>query len=128
MSRGRRFTLLCTLSIVVTSLPALAQNSPKTKLTYKKDISPLIQKNCLPCHLQENENPSGLSIDNYEMLMNGGKHGNTVLPGKPKESNLYLKLLPDPPFGKQMARGRKKLSDEDVQLIYDWIEQGAKKE
>ena len=51
-----------------------------------------------------------------------------VLPGKPKESMLYIKLLPNPPFGKQMARNKKKLSDEEIQTIHDWIEQGAKKE
>lgn len=102
--------------------------SQKKDLTFVKDVAPVIKKYCLPCHLEENENPSGLSMDNYELLMKGGNHGNTVIPGKPKSSNLYLKLLPDPPFGKQMARNRRKLLEEEVKLIYDWIEQGAKKE
>ena len=99
----------------------------KSTLTYTSDVGPIIKKYCLPCHLEENENPSGLALDDYERLMKGGNHGNTVVSGKPKESNLYLKLTPTPPFGKQMARNKKKLTDEEVKTIYEWIEDGARK-
>ncbi len=111
--------LLMTLATLV-----LAQNKG---LTFTKDVAPLIKKYCLPCHLAENENPSQLSMDNYELLMKGGEHGTTVVPGKPQESNLYLKLLPNPPFGKQMARNRKRLTEEELKIVVAWIEQGAKK-
>ena len=117
-------SLVIFVLFLVFSVGLLAQ---KKGPTYTKDVAPLIKKYCLPCHLEENENPSQLSMDNYELLMNGGEHGNTVLPGKPKESNLYLKLLPDPPFGKQMARNRKRLTKEELGVIFAWIEQGAKK-
>jgi hypothetical protein len=96
-------------------------------LTYTHDVAPLIKKYCLPCHLAENENPSQLSMDNYEMLMKGGEHGKTIVPGKPEESNLYRKLLPNPPFGKQMARNRKRLTEDELKIVVAWIEQGAKK-
>ncbi|HAV22468.1 MAG: hypothetical protein A2X67_06495 [Ignavibacteria bacterium GWA2_55_11] len=104
-----------------------AQEKPSGKLTYIQDVGPIVKKYCLPCHLAENENPSGLALDNFETLMKGGEHGNTVVPGKPNESNLYLKLLPNPPFGKQMARNRRRLTEEEVKTIFNWIEQGAKK-
>jgi hypothetical protein len=124
--------LLCAGSIVGLGFASIGQTprqeSKPTVYTYAKDIAPLTKSYCRPCHDSENENPSGLSMDDYERLMKGGNHGSTVVPGKPKESNLYLKLLPTPPFGKQMARGKKKLSAEDVKIIYEWIEQGAKKE
>lgn len=122
-----RFRILCLVAFTGALVAPEAQ-SQKKDLTFVKDVAPVIKKYCLPCHLEENENPSGLSMDNYELLMKGGNHGNTVIPAKPKSSNLYLKLLPDPPFGKQMARNRRKLLEEEVKLIYDWIEQGAKKE
>ncbi|HEY4612074.1 MAG TPA: c-type cytochrome domain-containing protein [Bacteroidota bacterium] len=123
----QRFLLLCVLALM--TIPGVfGQQSAKKKLDFKKEVFPILRSNCLPCHLAENENPSGLALDNWETLMKGGEHGNTVVPGKPKESNLYLKLLPTPPFGKQMARNKKKLSEEEVMTIYYWIEQGAKKE
>lgn len=122
---------LILLGMTVFLLPAIMHgqsDAKKKKISFEKEVFPIIRSNCLPCHLAENENPSGLALDNYETLMKGGEHGNTVVPGKPKESYLYLKLLPNPPFGKQMARNKKKLSEEEIQVIYDWIEQGAKKE
>jgi len=100
--------------------------SQEKQLTYSRDINPLVRQYCLPCHLEESENPSLLLMDDFEKLSKGGKNGPSFIPGKPQESNFYLKLLPDPPFGKQMPRGKKKLGNEEVKLIYDWIRQGAK--
>ncbi len=116
-----------TCVLLVVTGTSLLMGQAKKGPSFSEDVFPLIKSNCLPCHLAENENPSGLALDNYETLMKGGNHGNTVVPGKPKESNLYLKLLPNPPFGKQMARNRRKLTEEEVKVIYDWIETGAKK-
>jgi hypothetical protein len=67
--------------------------------------------------------------------MDGGKHGAAVVPGKVEESLLMQKLGAKPPFGDRMPldpkkkRGEtstKKLSDEEIQLISDWIAQGAR--
>jgi hypothetical protein len=121
--------ILLTAFIVIVGMPDVAPTQDaKRTLTYEKNIEPIIKNYCLPCHLSDSENPSGLVLDTYETLMEGGEHGKAVISGKAKESNLYLKLLPNPPFGKQMSRGRKKLTKEEVQLIFEWIEQGAKKE
>ena len=120
---------LMILGAAVFVVAALADSAAQSKkqLTFSKDVAPIIKSYCLPCHLEENENPSGLALDNYDLLMKGGNHENTVVAGKPQESNLYLKILPNPPFGKQMARNKKKLTDEETKTIHDWIAQGAKK-
>jgi len=107
---------------------ATAQTQSKKVPSFSKDVFPVIKTYCLPCHLAENENPSQLALDNYESLVKGGEHGSPVVAGKPKESNLYLKLLQDPPFGKQMPRSRKKMTEQEIKAIYDWIEAGAKKD
>jgi hypothetical protein len=114
--------------VAITAL-ALAETlgQSKKELTYTKDVAPVIKSYCIPCHLEENENPSGLALDDYEKILKGGNHGSTVVPRKPQESYLYLKILPNPPFGKQMARNKKKLTEEETKTIYDWIAQGAKK-
>jgi hypothetical protein len=115
------------LSLVLLGASATQQEKSK-KLTYSVDIAPIVDRLCLPCHLAENENPSGLSLDSFDTLMKGGEKGNPIIPGKPDESFLYTKLLPDPPFGKQMPRGRKKMTEEEIRTIREWIEQGAVKE
>ncbi len=93
--------------------------------TYVKDVAPIVKKYCLSCHGSDNENPSDLYMDDYDTLMKGGKHGVPVVAGKPDQSNLYVKLLPNPPFGKQMPKGHKKITPEAVQIIHDWIQQGG---
>ena len=122
----KHFTVLVVAVLVLFTLAdTLAQS--KKEFLFTKDVAPIIKSYCIPCHLEENENPSGLALDNYELLMKGGNHGNTVVAGKPQESYLYLKILPNPPFGKQMARNKRKLTEEETKTIHDWIAQGAKK-
>jgi len=95
-------------------------------LSYAADVAPMISKACLPCHAAASENPSGLALDNFEMLMKGGEHGKPVVAGKPDESSLFTKLSAKPPFGRQMPRKRPPLSPEEIGLISNWIVQGAK--
>jgi len=104
-------------------------------VSFKEDVFPLVQKHCLSCHAQKEENMSELSMDDYAMMMEGGKHGAPVVPGKPEESVMVKKLLENPPFGQRMPlNSRKKvkegkakwLTEEEVQTIATWVEQGAK--
>ncbi len=108
----------------------------KKEISFKNDVFPILEKNCIPCHAEENFNPSELSLDTYELLKKGGKNGDVYVPGKPDESNLVLKLSVEPPFGDRMPLNSKKkikegkakfLSDDDVKTIATWIKQGAKK-
>ncbi len=94
--------------------------------TYKKDIAPIIDRYCVSCHSSDETNPSDLYMDDFATLMKGGKHGVPVVSGQPEKSPLYFKLLPDPPFGKQMPRGHTKITPEAIRIIHDWIQQGAK--
>lgn len=104
-------------------------------VSYKEDVAPLLKKYCMPCHAEENYNPSELALDSHELLMKGGKHGDAVKPGEPEESILVQKLTQHPPFGERMPLHSKRrksttppvyLSDEEVQILSKWISQGAK--
>jgi hypothetical protein len=103
--------------------------------SFKNDVFPLISSRCLPCHAEDNFNPSELSLDSYEQLMAGGKHGSPVVPGKSKESLLVNKLGLNPPFGDRMPLNPKKkiqagtatwLTEAEQKVIAEWIDQGAK--
>jgi len=104
-------------------------------VSFSKDVVPIISKNCMPCHAEDQFNPSELSLDSYELLMKGGKHGDSVKPGNSSKSVLVQKLLEEPPFGDRMPfdsrKKRKKepvkpLTDEDISIITEWVNQGAK--
>ena len=99
----------------------------KAKVSFKKEIMPVLIKKCMGCHNTEDEGPSGLYLDDYKELMNGGsKNGPVVKSGKGEESLLILKLKGTAKFGKQMPRGKTPLDDETIEMISTWIDQGAK--
>ncbi len=97
-------------------------------LSYEHNVAPIVKTYCFSCHSSDDDNPSELYMDSYESLTKGGKHGTTFVAGNPDSSLLYLKLLPEPPFGKQMPRGHKRITPEAIQIIHDWIQQGARKQ
>lgn len=124
---------------LMTSLVSLGSSSMRQDeeavVSYKTEVVPIIKKYCLPCHAEESYNPSKLSLDSHALLMMGGEHGASVVPGKPEESVLMQKLGEEPPFGDRMPlksrRARKtdaakKLTVEEMQLLSRWIAQGAK--
>ncbi len=107
----------------------------KKEISFEGDVFPVIKRVCLPCHAEDQFNPSELSMDTYALLMAGGKHGVPVVAGKPKESLLLKKLTGNPPFGDPMPldpkrkKGepqRKRLSDQEIQILQQWIAEGAK--
>lgn len=99
----------------------------KEKVSFKKDIIPVLTKKCMSCHNTEDESPSGLYMDDYKELMKGeSKHGPVIKPKKGDESVLIMKLRGTATFGKQMPRGKKPLDDETIEMISTWIDQGAK--
>jgi hypothetical protein len=103
-------------------------------VSYKSDVAPLLQKYCLPCHAEENYNPSELALDSHALLLQGGKHGKAVAPGEPDESIIIQKLTENPPFGERMPMHSKRkmtttpptyLSEDEVRILAKWISQGA---
>ena len=99
----------------------------KTSVSFKKNVFPIIKVNCLPCHTEDQMNPSELFMETYTDLMKGGKHGKPVVPGKPDSSLIIRKLIPPAPFGDPMPLKRKtSLSADTVEIFKKWILQGAK--
>lgn len=114
------------LLVFILALCASAQEK-KEKVSFSKDVMPVFTKKCLNCHNTEDESPSGLYLDDYELLMKGdSRHGPVVKPKKGEESILIKKLRGTAEFGKQMPRGRKPLDEETIDMISRWIDQGAK--
>ena len=143
LASGRCMILVGAMSFVLMRVEVFGQQEEgkttagksDSMISFRSHIMPVIKKNCLPCHAEDNMNPSDLSLDSYALLMAGGKHGDAVKPGKAAESVLVRKLSADPPFGERMpvdprkkrgAPSTMKLSDEDIKTIADWIDQGAR--
>ena len=77
----------------------------------------------------------GLRLDDRAAILKGGKHGKVVVPGKGDQSLLYKILKETVTVGddeiEQMPKARPghefaALPEEQVELIKQWIDQGAK--
>ena len=108
-----------------TKLPPAA----KSKLCYKKDITPLLEKSCLNCHGPKKRPKGKFRIDTRELALKGGSEGVAIIPGKSDKSPLtyYITYLvvdyEMPPEGK---KDYPKLNKDQIGLVRAWIDQGAK--
>lgn len=103
-------------------------SKPAKEISYSKEVAPILDKFCATCHNEDEDHPSQLFMDSYESLMKGGKHGLAVKAGNAKESLLLQKTDPEPPFGKRMPPSKKLIpTAEQIEVLRQWIDQGAKK-
>src|SRR5882724_9635750 len=94
------------------------------KVSWVKDIQPLLQARCSECHSSD-ERKNEFEITSVETLRTKGrKDGPGVLPGRPDESAIILRTrgqtMP------QMPRDRPALSEDELHLLRMWIAAGAK--
>jgi len=104
------------------------QDQPQfQKVTYADDVEPIIQKHCAECHVtgQQGAKASGLLVDSYESLMKGTSFGQVIYPGSAMSSSLYILISGKDKLTITMPHGRKPLSDEEIETIRVWIEEGA---
>ena len=90
---------------------------------FSSGVKPLITLyNCASCH----PGNGGFSVASYATIMAGGSHGSTVVPGNGAGSNIVKKLLGTAGFGSRMPQGEAPMTGTEIQMIADWIDQGAK--
>jgi hypothetical protein len=110
-------------------------SDPDIDVSFRDDIEagPFADLGCSDCHSSGGANPigvrvSGLSLGSYSSLRSGGDESGTdiVVPGMPCASILVQKVSEAPPFGARMPLdGPPFLTADEVQLIADWIAEGA---
>lgn len=107
------------------------------QISYSADVQPILTESCLSCHNRAGEGSvsSGYSVATYEDVLEGTSLGTVVIPGSSESSNLYrviamktAKEIRMPPHHDvSLAEGRGvPLSEEQINTIKVWIDQGAK--
>lgn len=103
-----------------TSAPvAVTQGSASTAVSFANDVMPILQTSCNKCHGIE-QVKEGLDMTSYETLMAGSFNGAVITAGNADDSYLVQQILD----GEMPKRGPK-LTAEQIQLIADWVNQGA---
>ena len=96
-------------------------------VSFKDDILPIFRERCQICHRQRarKDPEAGLDLSSYKSTMKGSRKGKVVDPGWPGDSIIVFRISRGR-FGERMPLWRDPLSAEQIQLIIDWIDQGAK--
>ena len=99
------------------------------EVSFNEDIRPILSNTCYACHGPDDEKrEAGLRFDVPESAVTELDSGSVaIVPGKPAESELYARIsskdeserMPPAEFGKA-------LTDEEIEKIRLWIEQGGK--
>ena len=86
---------------------------------FQSKVAPLLAKHCLECH-DTNVREGALDLSRKDAAFRGGDSGEAILPGNAEESSLWESVF----FG-DMPDGREPLSQEDQDILKDWINDGA---
>ncbi|MCA9053698.1 MAG: hypothetical protein KDA75_07660 [Planctomycetaceae bacterium] len=97
---------------------------PKIGVSFSEVIAPIIQDNCVSCHSGATP-ASQLDLSTFAGWKRGGRTGAVIAPGSANRSKLALRLIAQDDR-QRMPRNAAALSQDDIQTIAKWIDQGAR--
>ena len=109
----------CFLIVAVILSASLRAESPK--LRFETDVRGILRAHCFQCHGEESEVRANLDLRLVRFMHKGGDSGAAIVPGKPDDSLLYQRLRD----GEMPPDESKRISDEELNTIRDWIVSGA---
>jgi len=102
--------------------------APSEQVVYTDLIAPILEQKCYSCHNAEKQKGK-FRMDDYDLLVKGGKEGEGLIHGKSAESNMIVRVdLPEDDDEHMPPEGKKDLEAHEVLLIKWWIDSGASKD
>jgi hypothetical protein len=102
--------------------------TPVKPVDFNRDIRPILSDTCFKCHgPDEKQRMANLRLDDTEGLFvdRGGYH--IIVPGNAAQSKLYQKISStDDSFRMPPTYSGRSLTAKQIELIKEWIDQGAK--
>ncbi len=90
---------------------------------FVRDVQPILRKNCVGCHGPAMQQ-SGFRVDDRDAALRGGYSGKVIVPGNSGGSALIDRVLGAKGL-KAMPPVGKRLTEAEVGVLRDWIDQGA---
>ncbi|MGZ8898846.1 MAG: SUMF1/EgtB/PvdO family nonheme iron enzyme [Limisphaerales bacterium] len=96
------------------------------KIDFVKDVQPILEFNCVSCH-REGEDKGKLRMDTRDLAIKGGEDGPGIVPFDSSKSPVYTTTALPPDHDDLMPPSNKggPLPKEEIQILKDWIDQGA---
>jgi len=122
----RRFAILS--NVVISIALGDASFVHATPVDFGQDILPILREKCFFCHSTDLKKPKGeLRLDSRERMESFRSDLPLITPGKPEQSNLYLRVSLPHDDGELMPPPGEKtpLTKSQTEQIRTWILQGA---
>jgi Protein of unknown function (DUF1549)/Protein of unknown function (DUF1553)/Planctomycete cytochrome C len=114
-----------TVTLLISSLPALRAEGDPGAVSFEKDVLPLLQAKCFSCH-DGRKQKGDLRLDVRSRALVGGESKKpSIVAGKPEASELYARVITDDE-DLQMPPGGEKLPAAQAAKLKAWIAAGAK--
>ncbi len=125
LDRRLGFALMACLTL---ALGAGAQEkkpeAAASKISFDRQIRPIFQGVCVGCHQPAKAKGNYDMMSREKMLAAGESKLPAIVPGQPDKSHL-VKLITPEKGEAEMPKGKKPLSAPEIELIRQWIAEGA---
>jgi len=114
--------LVCGIVLLVVKVTSVVAADP---VSYHKQVRPIFQTHCQGCH-QPAKKGGDYVMTAFDSLLKGGESGDAaIVPGQPDKSELLAQVTPKEGMA-AMPKGKPPLSEPDLKLVRQWIQEGAK--
>lgn len=127
-----RLSAVAAVLISVSAASMTAAQAADRPVDFTRDIRPILSNNCFFCHgpdvKERKGGTDGLRLDTAEGLqVDLGDGKKAVVPGQPDKSVLLHRVRStDPDEMMPPKSSGKKLTAQEIQLLDDWVKQGAR--
>jgi mono/diheme cytochrome c family protein len=101
------------------TVPATQPAAQGATVSFAHDVLPILESRCGNCHGGE-RTEKGLNLKTYTDMMQGSENGPVVTAGNAADSKLIELIL-----NQKMPKRGPKLTPPQVELITNWVNQGA---
>ena len=95
------------------------------QVNYTTQIQPIFNNNCTSCHANGGTYAGSLDLSSYAKVIEGGSSGNTVVSLDHSNSELHNRIILPESNQQFMPKNGSSLSQSDINLIAQWIDEGA---
>jgi hypothetical protein len=117
-------------ALLLCDVASAAEVPGPRQVNFELDVLPILQSHCVKCHQPGGQGieASGLDLRSYASLMKGTKHGAIVVPGNTVASTLMVLIDGRADKSIRMPHNERPLLKQQVEIVRDWIKQGAKEQ
>lgn len=119
------FKVLVALLVLIGVVLLWNNFKPQKEVDFSADIKPILNKNCISCHGGVKKNGGFSLLFEEEAFVNTESGEPAIIRGDASGSEMIRRLTSDDPE-LRMPYEKPKLSEEEIDLLTRWVDQGAK--